>query len=358
MKFHELYKFGQWRSGAVLAAISLGGALAAAGQQNRSILIFTSTNSASGNAVVAFKLNTGQIPSLSLQETLPTGGIGGAGGNAGILQFQNGFGAVANYGSNTVTQFARYDDFILMTRTIGLARDCVKPDSVALTQDRIFIVGTKCAESHAWPWGYLDGPVVSLSDKSAGQIALGNTWAAVTMTSGSLLQLPLASNGGFTGTSNAVTLPSDANNTPLGAAFWGNILGFNPAHSPDSFALVDENANVSPIAGPTPSFPTNAPCWVAKGPLSIWYTANSPGAAVSIFFTDGQGGAFYKSVPLPGSPTDITVSSDNKWLAVIYTAGDQAHVAVFSIDELGDLTAVATSGSMNVAAFSGVAISE
>jgi len=358
MKLQELCRFGQWRSSAVLAAIGLSGALAAAGQQDRSILVLTSTNSASGNAVIAFKLNTGQTPSLSLQETLPTGGKGGASNNAGILQFQNGFGAVANYGSNTVTQFARYADDIVMTRTIGLARDCVNPDSVALTQDRIFVVGTKCAESHAWPWGYLDGPVVSLSDPSAAQIVVGKTWAAVTLTSGSVLQLPLAGDGGFSGTSNVVTLPSDANNTPLGAAFWGNILGFTPAHSPDSFAVVDETLNVSPIAGPTPSYPTNAPCWVAKGPLSVWYTGNAPGDAISIFFTDGQSGVFYKSVSLPGSPTDITVSPDQKWLAVIYTAGPQAYVAVFSIDELGDLTSVATSVPVNVASFSGVAISE
>jgi hypothetical protein len=358
MKFRYPWKSGQLRTGAVLAAIGLSGALAAAGQQSRSILILTSTNSASDNAVVAFKLNEGAAPSLSLQETLPTGGKGGASANAGILQFQNGFGAVANYGSNTVTQFARYDDDIVFTRTIGMARDCVKPDSVALTQDRVFIVGTKCAEVHAWPWGYLDGPVVSLRDPSAAQIAVGNSWAAVTLTSGSLLQLPLASDGNLAGTSNAVTLPSNADNTPLGAAFWGNILGFTPAHSPDSFAVVDANMNVSPIVGPSPSFPANAPCWVAKGPLSIWYTANSPGEAISIFFTDGQGGAFYKSVSLPGAPTDITVSPDNKWLAVIYTAGGQAHVAVFSIDELGDLTPVATSVPVNAAAFSGVAISE
>jgi hypothetical protein len=357
MKFYHLWKSGQLRNGAVLAAIGISGALAAAGQ-SRSILVFTSTTSASDNAVVAFKLNPGETPSLTLQETLPTGGKGGASGNAGILQFQNGFGAVANYGSNTVTQFARYEDDIVMTRTIGMARDCFNPDSVALTQNLVYIVGTRCAEVHAWPWGYLDGPVVSLHDRSAAQIAVGETWAAVTFTSGALLQLPLGTDGKLAGTSNAVTLPSDADNTPLGAAFWGNILGFNPAHSPDSFAVVDENKNVSPIAGPSPSFPTNAPCWIAKGPLSIWYTANSPGQAISVFFTDGQGGAFYKSVPLPGAPTDITVSPDNKWLAVIYTAGSQAHVALFSIDALGDLTPVATSVPVSVASFSGVAISE
>ena len=135
-------------------------------------------------------------------------------------------------------------------------------------------------------------------------------------------------------------------------------MGFTPAHSPDSFAIVDENRNIFPIVGPTPPYPTNAPCWVAKGPRSVWYTGNSPGQAISIFFTDGQGGVFYKSLPLPGSPTDITVSRDRKWLAVIYSAASEAHVAVFAIDTYGDLSPVATSNSIGVAAFNGVAISE
>ena len=87
---------------------------------------------------------------------------------------------------------------------------------------------------------------------------------------------------------------------------------------------MDEKRECFPIAGPTPPYPTNAPCWVAKGPGNVWYTGNSPGQAISIFFSDGQGGIFYKSVPLPGSPTDITVSRDRKWLAVIYAAGGEA----------------------------------
>ena len=145
---------------------------------------------------------------------------------------------------------------------------------------------------------------------------------------------------------------------PLGAAFWGNTLGFTPAHSPDSFAIVDKNGTVNPIAGPTPSFPVNAPCWVAKGPLSVWYTGNSPGDAISEFFSDKEGGVFYKSISLPGSPTDITVSPDKKWLAVIYSTGGEAYVAVFSIDGHGDLTHLATSSSIGVPSFNGVAISE
>ncbi len=358
MNIQKLRTSGPWRFGTALAVFSLGSALLAAGQQERSILILTSTNNTNGNATVVFRLNTGKMPSLSLQQTVLTSGKGGASTNAGILQFQGDLGAVANYGSNTVTQLARYNNSIAVVRTIDLVSGCEKPDSVALTHNYLFVVGANCAETHAWPSGYADGPVVELPDTSAAQIAVGESWAAVTLTSGSLLQLPLDGNGGLSGTSNSVSLPSDADNVPLGEAFWGNTLGFTPAHSPDSFAIVDQKLGVYPIAGPTPSFPANAPCWVAKGPLSAWYTGNSPGDAVSEFFTDSAGGVFYKSVSLPGSPTDITVSPDHKWLAVIYTASGRAYVAVFSIDGHGDLTSVARSSPMGVASFSGVAISE
>jgi hypothetical protein len=342
----------------IVATLGLGVSLAAAGEPDQAVLVLTSTNNPSGNQVVVFRLDTSGTPSLTLTNMLSTGGKGGASNNAGILQFQDDLGAVANYGSNTVTRLARYNNSVSVAGTIDLAHDCVKPDSVALTKDNLFIVGSNCAESHSWPWGGVDGAVVSLTDASAAQIAVGKTWAGVTLTSGSVLQLPLTSEGGpLAGTSTTITLPSNANNTPLGEAFWKNNLGFTPAHSPDSFAIVNEDRTVFPIVGPTPPYPTNAPCWVAKGPGSIWYTGNSPGQAISIFFTDGQGGVFYKSVPLPGSPTDITVSRDRKWLAVIYTAGGEAYVAVFSIDWFGDLTPVATSNSIDVAAFSGVAIS-
>jgi hypothetical protein len=189
---------------------------------------------------------------------------------------------------------------------------------------------------------------------------VGKSWAAVTLKSGSVLQLPLTEGGTLNGTDATVILPSVANNTPLGAAFWGDILGFNPAHSPDSFALVNKNQSVFSVLGPQPPYPNNAPCWLAKGPGNVWYSGNSPGQAISIFFSDRQGGVFYKPVPLPGTPTDITVSRDRTSLAVIYTPADNSggRVAIFAIDPYGDLSLVATSDPIGVAAFSGVAISQ
>jgi hypothetical protein len=358
MNFARLHNFSV-RVGALLAALFVFGTLANAQEHNRKILVLTSTNNTSANAVEVFQLDASAAASLSLADTLPTGGKGGASTNGGILQFNDDLGAVANFGSNSVTQLVRYDDFVRLGRTIDLANGCTKPDSVALTANQLFVVGANCAESHAWPWGNVDGKVVTLSDSSAAQIAAGKTWAAVTLSSGSVVQLPLAFEGGpLSGASKTIALPANANMVPLGELFWGNILGFTPAHSPDSFALVNEDGTVLPILGPAPAYPTNAPCWVAKGPGSVWYTGNAPDDAISEFFTDDAGGVFYKSVALLGSPTDITVSQDKKWLAVIYTASSEGYVEVFSIDGHGDLTPVAKSASIGVAGFNGVAISQ
>lgn len=344
----------------MLAMLFMAVVSASASDQKRNVLLLTSTNNPNGNEIAVFELDVSGPPSLSLVTMLPTGGNGGASGNAGILQFYDQFGAVANYGSNTVSQLVRNERSISVGRTIQLPASCTNPDSVALTYGHLFVVGANCAESHVWPWGYLDGSVVRISDTSAAQIVAGETWAAVTLKSGSILQLPLSRDGALNGDNVTVTLPSDANNTPLGAAFWQDLLGFNPAHSPDSFVLVDKNRDVYPVQGPQPSYPSNAPCWLAKGPGNIWYAGNSPGQAVSIFFSDGQGGTFYKSVPLPGVPTDLTVSRDGGWLAVIYAAADGSggRIAVFAIDAFGDLSLTATSNPIGVPSFSGVAISQ
>ena len=324
----------------------------------RATLLVTSTNNDTANDIVVFRLDSGTSPSLSYVTSLPTGGAGGAGGNAGSVQFGEELGAVANYGSNSVTQLVRDGDFIHVGKTIALASGCTHPVSVALRHEHLYAAGGNCVESHAWPSGSLEGRVVGLPDASAAQVVAGRTWAAVTLKSGSVLQLPLAHEGALTGTATSVALPADANDTPLGAAFWDDVLGFDPAHSPKSLALVDARRNVHPILGPTPAFPNgNAPCWLAKGPGNLWYAANTPAKAISIFFSDGEGGSFYKSVPLPGAPTDITVSRDNKWLGIIYSAADGAHVGVFAIDGHGDLKMVAASAPIGVSSFNGIAFS-
>ncbi len=352
------------RAGGMLAMLFLAVVSATAAERNhghdQGTFVVTSSNDPNANQVVVFKLHSGDTPSLTFVNTVPTGGKGGAGGNGGSVQFRGPQGAVVNFGSNTVTRLVRDEDSIRIAASIPLAPNCVQPVSVALGDRHAFVVGANCAESHSWPSGDIAGRTVSLSDNSAAQIVAGQSWAALTLKSGSVVSLGLSKQGALDGSSSTVTLPADANNTPLGAAFWGDILAINPAHSPDSFALIDKAGDVTPVLGPQPAFPANAPCWLAKGPGSIWYSGNSPANAISIFFSDGQGGTFYKSVALAGSPTDLSVSPDGKWLAVIFTASDGsgARISVFSIDTFGDLSLAATSDPVGVASFNGVAFSQ
>src|SRR5579862_4906255 len=65
-----------------LAALFAAGIIPGTAQENHDTLIVTSTNSATANNVVVFRLNPESAPSLSMAAMLPTGGAGGAGGNA------------------------------------------------------------------------------------------------------------------------------------------------------------------------------------------------------------------------------------------------------------------------------------
>jgi len=100
--------------------------------------------------------------------------------------------------------------------------------------------------------------------------------------------------GALAGTSSSVTLPSDAYNTPLGAAFWATLWASTRRTARTASRWWTRLAT-STGAGPQPAYPSNAPCWLAKGAGNVWYAGNSPGQAVSIFFSDDQGGVFYKS---------------------------------------------------------------
>src|SRR5262249_41858479 len=115
---------------ALIALSMLASAAAVAHDHERSTFVLTSTNDPGSNAVVVFRLDPDETSPLSHINTLPTGGRGGAGGNAGIVQFSEELGAVANFGSNTVTRLRREGDYILVAGTIELAPNCTKPDSV------------------------------------------------------------------------------------------------------------------------------------------------------------------------------------------------------------------------------------
>ena len=83
MQLRNLTRSMAGRAGTAVAASLLVASLAVAREPDRGVLVLTSTNDPSTNQVLVFQLETGDAPALSLAQTLPTGGSGGASGNAG-----------------------------------------------------------------------------------------------------------------------------------------------------------------------------------------------------------------------------------------------------------------------------------
>src|SRR6185437_7445012 len=127
MKLRNLIRSLPRRAGMTAAVSLLACNLAAAGEADRGVLVLTSTNDPSSNQILVYQLDTA-APALSLVQTLPTGGQGGAGGNAGILQMEDDFGAVANFGSNSVSELLREGDYVQVRGQVRLVSGCSKPD--------------------------------------------------------------------------------------------------------------------------------------------------------------------------------------------------------------------------------------
>ena len=107
-------------AGRKLAEVALLGAAVVAAAPARDLYILTSTNN-STNDVVIFALSMAPKPVLTMTAMLPTGGAGGASGNAGAVQFADESGAVVNYGSNNVSRLVRAGGSFRVADTIPLA---------------------------------------------------------------------------------------------------------------------------------------------------------------------------------------------------------------------------------------------
>src|SRR6185312_16311048 len=139
MRMQEMTRPKTRLAAMVLTSSLFAASLAIAADRDRGILVLTSTNDPGTNQVLVYQLEAGTAPALSLVQTLRTGGQGGASGNAGILQMRDEFGAVANYGSGSVSELVRDGDFIQVRGQVRLASGCLKPDSVALTDEQLFV---------------------------------------------------------------------------------------------------------------------------------------------------------------------------------------------------------------------------
>ncbi|HXA50923.1 MAG TPA: hypothetical protein VNV86_11485 [Candidatus Acidoferrum sp.] len=278
---------------------------------------------------------------------VPTGGFGGAGGNAGGVAVDGRLAAAVNFGSTNVTIFVRRGDAMEPTEIIQTAS---QPVSVAFGHNHLVVLGQTTAESFPVYGGNVakqaDGMVQLLkADKTAAQIVTFDGGAIYSEKSGSLAELSLSDNGiaGLSGPNRPVLLPSAPNNdTPFGMIARDANVYVTIAHS-NLQALVVNGQIVATAAGLTPFKDASggflhAPCWNALSGQFL-YSSDSPGKQILRYLVSDNSVFFDKPgvAKLGGAPTDITV--DENLLGVIDGGdGTTSNATLFEIDSEGELT--------------------
>ncbi len=310
-------------------------------ERNQDPLFLTATNGAA-NALAVIDTVTKEM------DFVPTGGAGGASGNAGGIAVEGRLAAVVNFGSSNVTIFVRRGNAMQPTQTIKTAS---QPVSVAFGHNHLVVLGVTTAESFP-----VYGNTVSTSSDGVASLAIGDKSAAQIVTydggviysekTGGIAELSLSTNGapGISGPNRPVTLPAAPNNnTPFGMVGRGAEVYVTIAHS-NLEALVVNGQIVSMAAGPTPfqnaaGAIVHAPCWNALSGQFL-YAADSPGQQLYRYLVS-DGNIFFDKAGVAkfsGAPTDLAIQGG---LVGVIDGGDGvnfSNVSLFDLDSEGELT--------------------
>jgi hypothetical protein len=276
--------------------------------RNQDPLFLTATNG-SNNFLAVINTRTRET------DYVPTGGSGGASGNAGGVAVSEKIAAAVNFGSSNVTIFVRRGNAMVPTQVIKTSS---QPVSVAFGHNHLVVLGLTTAESFPVSGNTVakdnDGLVqLAKGDKSAAQIVTFDGGAVYSEKSGSIAELNLSTNGmaGLSGPNRPILLPNAPNNdTPFGIVARGANVYATIAHS-DLEALVVNGQIVSTAAGPMPfkdgsgNF-LHAPCWNTLAGHFL-YSADSPGKQLLRYLVSNNSVFFDKPgvAKLSGAPTDL-----------------------------------------------------
>jgi hypothetical protein len=329
------------------AAVLIAANVAFAG--DRRPVIVTASNDADNRLLV---FDTAGV----LLESLPTLGQGGASANAGGIATSNGLIAVVNFGSQTVSLFARAEAGFELRQRVGAGSS---PVSVAFGTDHLYVLGTTTVESHRIGQGGVedapDGVAALLaSDGSAAQVGVVGDQLLLTEKSVRSVESVRLRAGAVVGTVTAVALPTGANDTPFGFATRGSNAYVTIAGS-DAVAVL-KDATVTEIAqtGTPGGQGQHSPCWAALAGLYL-FTTNSPSHSISRLIVGGRHIALDAPVAAQTGGAPIDIASDGTLLAVVESNGSgMSHLTQFRIDQDGNLTP--TTSTPIASAANGVAI--
>ena len=308
--------------------------------RNQDALFLTATNG-TVNYLVTVNTRTREM------NLVPTGGAGGAGGNAGGVAVDGRLAAVVNFASSNVTIFVRRGNAMEPAQLIKTAS---QPVSVAFGHNHLVVLGLTTAESfpvYGNTVGKDNDGVVQLlkGDKSAAQIVTYDGGAVYSEKSGAVAELDLSTNGmaGLAGPNRPVALPMPPNDdTPFGMVARGANVYVTIAHS-NLEALVVNGHITSTAAGLTPFKDAgggflHAPCWNALSGQFL-YSSDSPGKQILRYLVSDSNVFFDKAgaARLSGSPTDLDIRGN--LLGVIDGGnGVNSNISLFDIDSEGELT--------------------
>jgi hypothetical protein len=340
---------------AAVPVVCLATASLASGASKAAAPLFLTITNGPKNFLAVINTNTKET------DYVPTGGVGGASGNAGGVAVSGSLAAAVNFASTNVTIFVRQGNTMQPTQLIATAS---KPVSVTFGHDHLVVLEQTTAESFPVYGNSVvptaDGSVaLALGDGSAAQIISYDGGVAYTEKTGSIAELSVSTNGspGLSGSNVSVALPAAPNNSvPFGIVGRGANIYVTIAHS-DLEALVVNGRIASVAAGPMPYINPaggffHAPCWNTLSGQFL-YSADSPGKQLLRYLVSDTNIYLDKALAsFAGSPTDLYAAGG--MLAVIDGGdGTTSNASLFDIDSEGELTlrfAVKIAGPINGAA--------
>jgi 6-phosphogluconolactonase (cycloisomerase 2 family) len=337
----------------LLAVLAAAVSAATAGAADTHGAVYTLTNAASGNAVVAFA--RAADGSLSLEGTFPTGGLGsgaGLGSQGSLVLSDDGRQLFAvNPGSDSVSLFTIRPDGLELAATAPSGGRY--PISLTVRKGILYVLdaggggsisGLAVGKGSLTP---IAGSTRPLGAGSAGPAQVqfspdGGVLVVTEKASSTIDVYPVVD-----GVAGAPTVTASAGGTPFGFDFdnRGHLLVSEAAGSASSYDVSAGGASV--ISGAVATH-QGAPCWlVASKDGRFAYTANAAAGTISGFAVGRDGSLTLLDPSGVGAdlgagshPLDEAITGDGRYL---YDLADGAHqIRAFRIAADGGLSPAGT----------------
>jgi 6-phosphogluconolactonase len=337
--------------------------------------LFTMTNAAAGNAVLAFERN--DDGSLSSTGTFATGGRGSGDGlgNQGAIALDDSGRVLyaVNAGSNDISVFAVRGSQLRLLQTISTGG--ARPVSLSVDDDLLYVLNAGSDSIAGFRIGNGGGlrhmansaRPLSGSGTGAAQISIapdGRTVIVSEKATDKLTVYPLDQLGRPAPTPTVI---ASAGKTPFGFGFNGRrqlivseAFGGMPGKSAVSSYLVSRDGNLR-LVSPSVANGQTAACWIVATPNRRYaYTTNTASGNISGYrVTVGGGlsrfddGGVTADLGARSGPIDMVVSPDGDYLYAL--AGGGQSISVMRIERSGALTVLQGLGGLP-AGLNGLAI--